>query len=585
MDETASLVTEVDTGTRKAIRTIPVPGRPTGAALNKSADRLYVTGDSPANSIFVIDLITGKVEFTLESGAGPTAPVLSADESLLYVSNRFDNNVSVIDLNEKRAVKQIPVVREPVTAALSPDGKLLVIGNQKPAGSATAPDFASVVSLVDAQTNSVSATVRLPDGGGSIRGVAISPDSRYAFVSHLLGRPHAPATQLEQGWLNANAFSVIDLEKKRRLNTMMLDQMGQGAGNPWGIAVSPDGNQLYVVLAGVHQLAAINLPPLLEKLRKLEVEPQEIPRMDTHPGLEKYPKLTSGNAYQPHGRPDTDLTFLESFMKRIPLKGRGPRSLVIRGRHAYLGMYFSGTLETLDLSNPKTESTVISMGPQPAETEARRGERLFHDAKLSFQGWQSCSTCHIDGRSDGFNWDLTNDGVGTTKNTKSFLFAWATPPVTWTGILPSIIECVPHELKTILFASPPKEDAAAIVAYIKSLQPIPSPYLEKGNKLSAAAQRGQLAFTKAGCIDCHKGHYMTSMQMRNVGTSTLADRTSAFDIPTLREVWRTAPYLHDGRAASLKDIFLKFDPRKIHGKSANLSPQELDDLVQYVLTL
>jgi cytochrome c peroxidase len=175
--------------------------------------------------------------------------------------------------------------------------------------------------------------------------------------------------------------------------------------------------------------------------------------------------------------------------------------------------------------------------------------------------------------------------VGTTKNTKSLLFASATPPLTWTGLFPSIADCVPYELKTILFASPPKEDGLAIIAYLTSLQQIPSPQLEKGNKLSAAAQRGRLAFTKAGCIECHKGEHLTAMQMRNVGTSTLGDRTSAFDIPSLREVWRTAPYLHDGRAASIKDIFVKFNPQKLHGKAANLSPQELDDLVQYVLTL
>ena len=223
MDHTASQVIEMDTNTSKVIRTIPLPGRPTGAALNKSANRLYVTADVPANSIFVVDLNTGKTDSTLDAGHGPTAPVLSADESLLYVCNRFDNNVSVIDLREKREVKQIPVIREPSAAALSPDGNLLVVGNQKPVGSAKAPDFASAISVIEAHTNSVSATIPLPNGSGSIRGVAISPDSRYAFVSHLLGRSHVPATQLEQGWLNTNAFSVIDLEHKRRLNTMMLD--------------------------------------------------------------------------------------------------------------------------------------------------------------------------------------------------------------------------------------------------------------------------------------------------------------------------------------------------------------------------
>jgi YVTN family beta-propeller protein len=571
IDATGSQVVELDTSNGRSTRTIPLPGTPSGAVLNKAANRLYVTADNPSDSVFIIDLTDSRLESTLPAGHGPTAPVLSFDESTLYVCNRYDNTVSVIDLRERRAIKQISVIREPIAAALSPDGKLLLVGNQKPDGPATAPSVSSAVSLIDVKENSVSSTIRLPNGGVGIRGIAISPDSRYAFVSHVLGRNHVPATQLEQGWLNTNAISVIDLESRNRLSTILLDRVERGAGNPWGVALTPDGRRLCVVLAGVHQLAVVELPQLFEKLQKLG---------DRQAGGE-----SQADEYHPLGRPDTDLTFLEGYSLRIPLKGAGPRALVVRGERVYVGMYFSGTVETVNLENPKTESTVLALGAQPAETDARRGERLFNDASLSFQGWQSCSTCHPDGRSDGLNWDLTNDGVGTTKNTKSLLFAWATPPLTWTGVFPSLNECVPHELETILFASRPKEDATAIAAYLKSLQEIPSPYLEEGNKLSAAAQRGQMSFTKAGCIACHKGEYTTAMQMRNVGTSTLGDRTRTFDIPSLREVWRTAPYLHDGRAPSIKDIFLKFDQPNMHGKHSVLTPKELDDLVQYVLSL
>ena len=569
-DATDSAIAEIDTSSARVLRAIRLPGPPTGAALDPSANRLYVTIDTPVDSLAVINLDRDVVDLTLRVGHGPTAPVLSPDGSRIYICDRFDNNIAVIDLRDKRISKLIPLVREPIAATMTADGKWLVVGNQKPDGPATAPYISSVVNLIDVQTQTVSATIRLPNGGVDIRDVVASPDSRYAFVTHVLARNHVPATQLEQGWLNTNALSIIDLRNKSRLSTVLLDQVERGGGNPWGNAVSADGRTLCVALAGVHELEIIELPDLLQKLQT----PQHV--RDSAAGEQ--------DEFPLQNRPGTDLTFLDGLSRRVHLSGQGPRPVIIRGTQAYVGMYFTGTIETVSLEKPGKEWPIVALGPQGAETEARRGERLFNDATLSFEGWQSCSTCHPDGRSDGLNWDLTNDGIGTARNTKSLLFSWVTPPLTWTGIFPTIEDCVSYELRTILFASRPKEDVSAIVAYLKSLKEIPSPHLQDGH-LSSAAQRGYKAFQKAGCGVCHKGEYATAMEEKRVIVSTLNDENRTFDIPSLREAWRTAPYLHDGRAPSIGDIFTKFNPAKLHGKPTNLTPQEFEDLVQYVLSL
>ena len=123
----------------------------------------------------------------------------------------------------------------------------------------------------------------------------------------------------------------------------------------------------------------------------------------------------------------------------------------------------------------------------------------------------------------------------------------------------------------------------AIASYLKSLTPSPSPFLKNGG-LSEAAQRGKIAFQKAGCAECHQGVYLTAMKNRNVGTFLPGDRDRAFDIPSLREVWRTGPYLHDGRASTVKEIFTKFDSGNFHGKHERLSETEIDELSQYVLS-
>ena len=58
-----------------------------------------------------------------------------------------------------------------------------------------------------------------------------------------------------------------------------------------------------------------------------------------------------------------------------------------------------------------------------------------------------------------------------------------------------------------------------------------------------------------------------------------------YDTPTLVEVHRTAPYLHDGRAATIKDVLTTHNPQDLHGKIKGLSAAELDDLIAYLLAL
>ena len=66
---------------------------------------------------------------------------------------------------------------------------------------------------------------------------------------------------------------------------------------------------------------------------------------------------------------------------------------------------------------PKASS--LSLGTVREPSLERKGEMLFNDAQLCFQGWQSCASCHpADARADGLNWDLLNDGIGNPKNVK-----------------------------------------------------------------------------------------------------------------------------------------------------------------------
>jgi cytochrome c peroxidase len=92
-------------------------------------------------------------------------------------------------------------------------------------------------------------------------------------------------------------------------------------------------------------------------------------------------------------------------------------------------------------------------------------------------------------------------------------------------------------------------------------------------------------YRKAGCGECHPPPLYTSLKPYDVGTGTAREAGEAFDTPTLVELWRTAPYLHDGRAATLEEVLTKFNPDDRHGKTSHLNEAQLDELIAFLLSL
>ena len=152
------------------------------------------------------------------------------------------------------------------------------------------------------------------------------------------------------------------------------------------------------------------------------------------------------------------------------------------------------------------------------------------------------------------------------------------------GIRPDAESAVRAGIRHIQFAVRPEEDAVALDEYLKSLKPVPSPYLAKG-KLSKSAKRGRKLFESAGCASCHTGELYTDFQTHNLGIGKWLDEGKSFDTPTLIEVWRTAPYLYDGRAATIEDMLKKHNVDNKHGQTSDLSGKQAKDLAAFVLSL
>jgi cytochrome c peroxidase len=133
---------------------------------------------------------------------------------------------------------------------------------------------------------------------------------------------------------------------------------------------------------------------------------------------------------------------------------------------------------------------------------------------------------------------------------------------------------------------PTDDDVDDLHAYLVSLRPEPNPSLRAGGVLTEAARRGKIVFEgKAECSGCHPGPYFTDLKSHKVGTLDPTEPDAQYDTPALIEAYRTAPYLHDGRARTLREVLTKHNAGDQHGKTTGLTEQEITDLETYLLSL
>ena len=527
---------------RQVVKTIPLQQTPTGVIAKEG--KAYVSCFDTRGEIVTVDLKEGKIVNTVPVGAGAEAPAWSKEEDKIFVCNRFAGTVSEVDVKNGKVTREVKVLREPSKVVVSPDGKYLFVANALPAQRADVDYVACCVSVIDLASFQKVKDIRLENGSNALRGATLSPDGKYLFVSHNLGRFTVPTSQLQQGWMNTNAMSVVDVASLEFKGAVLLDEPERGAAGVWGVECTP--GYLIVSHSGTHEISVIDYPELIKK-------------------FEAYPDKMALNY---------DLHFLYGIRERIALKGNGPRNFIVRDQEVIVPMFFSDDLNRYDLNTKQLSEVALNPGRQ--ETMAQKGERIFNDAAFCFQNWQSCNGCHPgDARTDGMNWDLMNDGVGNSKNCKSLLLSLETPPCMISGIRANAHVANRAGFKYIQFMELKEEDAACVDAYVASLKPVPSPYLVDG-ELSEKAKKGRKVFERLKCDACHSGPYYTDMKMHRIGEDIEFEQ--GWDTPTLIEVW---PYLFDGRAATMEEVFGVYK----HGVDKKLSKTDLDALVEYVNSL
>lgn len=295
--------------------------------------------------------------------------------------------------------------------------------------------------------------------------------------------------------------------------------------------------------------------------------------------------------------------------------GRAPQGLAISpdGRTLYVNNFMDRTLSVLDLSELQSTgnwsvaatATVATVDNELLDAEVLLGKQLFYDARdrrLAMDRYMSCASCHNDGGSDGRIWDLTGMGEGLRNTISLKGRAGGQGALHWSQNFDEVQDfegqirilsagtglMTNAEFNTGSRSEPlgdPKTgvsaDLDALAAYVESLDTFAlSPFRQADGSLTDAAIAGRQVFEDLGCGSCHSAPHFTdsgSGNLHDIGTlkassgERLGGALTGIDTPTLKDVWWTAPYLHDGSAVTLSDAVLAHDGVTIDAGSADMA--------------
>jgi DNA-binding beta-propeller fold protein YncE len=536
----ARRVVTVDPETRTIEASWPLPFSPFSLAFAEEGSTLLVGG---TNGELVVLGPEGRLLRTLPAGRGLTR-VVALPEGKAAVASLWDGAVRIVDA---RGGEVVSVHRFPfATGAMvrRPDGRVVV-----------ADAFGGQLGdLVPGRRGTE--RVRAFEGV-NLHALAVARDGREVLIAHMEQEEPAPvsAANIDRGLILSSRLSAVrfadfdspadpDAPLPRRQVT--LDGPVHGAADPSALAVSPDGTQVLIALAGAHQLI----------------------RSDRTAGA-------------PSSEAPDVLPLGHNQRLEVVEVGRTPVGLALdaQGRRAATADAMSDTLTIVRVVDLARVATIRLAPPGPGPTSVQRGEAHFRDGRRALDRWMSCASCHAGGHTAGLNFDTRGDGGdGAPKNTPSLLGVGGTEPLAWVGLFPRLADQVDQSfLSSLRGPAPSKAAVADVTAYLESLAPPPP--RRPGD--DPAAIRGARVFHARRCDACHRPPLYTASVLRDVGLDDGPAGHRRFNPPSLRGVAWSAPYFHDGRAGTLAEVLAAHSP----GQPRPLSPSERDDLVAFLESL
>lgn len=593
-------VTFIDADSHKVKAEIKVGKEPKQITLSPDEKFIFVTCLFD-NKVDIISVEKKKVIKSIKVGIEPFGIVTSNDGKTLFVANYRSNTISVIDLIDLKIKKEIAVGDRPRTLAISENGDKLYV-----------PHFLSAeISVIDVNSNKVTNVIKLADSPNqkdakksqgipnTLEQFVISPDGKTAWVPHLLTNIDTPVNFEETIF---PAISVIDLKQEKELvderkelfeEINVKDNKNQTmiVANPYDVVFHPNGSKAFVVMSGSEDLVVFDLN-------------------------------RGGNATQ--------------ILRRI--NGNNPRGAVIspKGDFIYAHNVMSHDLAKISTggekvyARAKVEGNNLNLIKKDTLTPLEReGKTIFYSANseefkadITGNNWMSCASCHADGEMNG----LTITTKKGPRNIPSNVVTTKTGLFMWDGSrddFSDYILTVQGEMGGMMKYDPGKplpKDVEhmfdAMFAFLdnpNSYPPPKSPYRTETGQLTASSIEGKELFDgKGACITCHGGAEFTdsvkaigkkgtlstdiTQYLHDIGTANKTDRSWEgdaragmtnprdglhFDTPTLRGVWATSPYFHDGSAKTIEEAILRHNNIEVQG----LTRGEVTKIVEYVKSI
>jgi YVTN family beta-propeller protein len=570
--EASDSVVIVDTAACARVTEIPVGGMPIDVAFTPDG-RLAFVSNRHDDSVSVVDAGTRRTLRVLAAGDEPHGLLTDRQGKYLYVANTSSENISVFDVKSLSYVKTLSASRGPWSMALSPNGATLLVTNMLARFAPLRTPFVSEVTAIETARGSVEDR-RVVGGANLMMGVDWHPSGRFAIATLNRTKSLVPMTRLLQGWTITNGLAVI--WSGGAVDQVLLDEPDMGFAEASDVACTPDGRYALVTSAGTDRVAVVDVAKLTMILRRASARE----RRDVLPNHVGYPT--------------------EFVAKHIPVRNN-PRGVLVSndGAVAYVANSLDDSLSVIDLR--KLEAvTRIDLGGPGEITKRRRGEILFHNARITFRRQYACASCHPDGHVDSVTYDIESDGIGVSPvDNRTLRGILDTAPFKWEGTNPSLSRQCGARLSVFFTRLLPftPEELSAVDLYVTTIERPPNRYRSLGAPLNPAQRRGKVLFDRtttndgrliaAGnrCSTCHYAPYFTDRRVHDVGTRQLSDRQGNFDTPHLNNIYDSAPYLHNGMAATLEEIWTVYNPHDTHGVTNDMTKDQLNDLIEYLKTL
>jgi YVTN family beta-propeller protein len=557
----------LDASNNTVLKNIAVGQVPRGFSLSPKGDRLFVA-NSWDDTLSVIDTQSLEVTATWPVAAEPSSVIEDHDGKHLFVANRISNDVAVLDAQTGAEEKRLAAGRGASYITPTPDGSHLYVTHiyPNPTPHRTAPE--SEITVIDTARAVVTERIPLHNIAHGFH-IAFSADGRLGVAAGMHPKNLIPLAHLDHAGAFADTLTLFGADVGKAVE-VPLDELERYAVRPFGVAISPDKSRIFVTCEGSEIVTVIDAARLLQFVH-------------AHPG--------------PHAQ---DLSASSHYVVARIDVGPDPRGVALTrdGRKLLVANRLEDTISVIDTRTNRVASTITLAGPKQT-TLLRKGEQTFYTARYSFQGQIGCANCHIDSTFDGLTWDLEPDGFGRDiVDNRPIEGLKDTEPYKWNGGNPNLpTECGPRTEKYFWRAENYDDlTLTDLVVYIRSLPPRPNRWRSPGGELTPAQERGKALFARSvdkfghtipetnRCAYCHSGPKGTSQKSFDVGTRKATDNSGLLDTPQLTNIAISAPYLHDGSAATLEQIWTIFNPEDKHGRTNDLTKDELNDLIEYLRT-